>query len=173
MSWEYIKCSPGLWGGLGAGMRLGLWVLRMTNIKDPCGESWEVWLAKKRVGTTWLGALAAHAEEMRGHRRFLSKEVTQPMLSSWRPIWQHCGAGQDRAAGVWRQQDSSVYHFPQWAVATCNSLTGGWLQMRRADSIQYVLDYRLWNTLWKKKRSIKSSPHCLAWHLQLSVNCPH
>lgn len=84
---------------------------------------------KKRVGTTWLGALAAHAEEMRGHRRFLSKEVTQPKLSSWRPICQHCGAGQDRAGGVWRQQDSSMYHFPQWAVATCNSLTGCWLQM--------------------------------------------
>lgn len=57
-----------------------------TQIGSHKREGWEKW-----VGTRQLRAFGAYAKEIRGHRRFLSKGVTQPPFSFWRLIWQQCG----------------------------------------------------------------------------------
>lgn len=60
---------------------------------------------------TAQSALGAHAKDMRGHRRSLSKEGTQAQLSFRRLPWQQ-HAGQNGAGGAWRQRDGAEQNFP-------------------------------------------------------------
>ena len=87
---------------------------------------------------------------MRGHRRFLSKGVTQPPFSFWRLIWQQCGV----------LIPSNIFQVTVSGVRPDLVFVAILMQMASETHLEKI-------------GPRESSPHCSAWHLEFVVTCPH